>query len=96
MFLLTIKTTWAFFLLFFFLDLAFLMLAIGHFEEPTPGKVNVPVIKAGGFFGLLAAFLAWYNAIAGIANETNSFFRYPLGPLPWANAGRQKTDREMV
>ncbi|WEW59653.1 Meiotically up-regulated protein 86 protein [Emydomyces testavorans] len=96
MLILTIKSSWAFFLLFLFLDLAFLMLAIGHFQESAPGKLNVPLIKAGGFFGLLAAFLAWYNAIAAIANESNSFFRYPLGPLPWANAGRPKTQREMV
>lgn len=96
MFLLTLKTNWAFFLLFFFLDMAFLMLAIGHFEEAAPGKVNEPLIQAGGFFGLVAAFLAWYNAIAGIANESNSFFRCPLGPLPWANNGRPKSEREMV
>lgn len=96
MFLLTIKTNWAFFLLFFFLDMAFLLLAVGHFEEPALGKVNEALIKAGGFFGLLAAFLAWYNAIAGIANESNSFFRFPLGPLPWANAGRSKAERDMV
>ncbi|EEP77489.1 conserved hypothetical protein [Uncinocarpus reesii 1704] len=96
MLLLTIKTTWAFFSLFLFLDLAFLMLVIGHFQEPTPGQQNIPLIKAGGLFGLLAAFLAWYNALAGIATEANSFIRYPLGPLPWANYGRPKTERDLV
>ncbi len=31
------------------------------------------MIKAGGFFGLLAAFAAWYNALAGIADDSNRY-----------------------
>lgn len=34
---------------------------------------NPPIIKAGGFFGLLAAFAAWYNALAGIADDSNRY-----------------------
>ncbi|EAS29311.3 GPR/FUN34 family protein [Coccidioides immitis RS] len=96
MLIFTFKTNWAFILLFLTLDLAFLMLAVAHFQETSPGKVNTPLTKAGGFFGLLAAFLAWYNAVAGIATEENSFVRYPVGPLPWANSRRPKADPEMV
>ncbi|KMU84015.1 FUN34 [Coccidioides immitis H538.4] len=92
----TFKTSWPSILLFLTLDLAFLMLAVAHFQETSPGKVNTPLTKAGGFFGLLAAFLAWYNAVAGIATEENSFVRYPVGPLPWANSRRPKADPEMV
>lgn len=82
-------------MLFFLLDIAFLMLAIGHFQHSS-GTPNAALIKAGGLFGLLAAFLAWYNAVAGIADENNSFVQLPLGPLPWANGKRKKTDREVV
>ena len=64
----TLRSTIAFFLLFFFLDLAFLLLTISHLM-PTNGKPDIPCEKAGGYFGLLAAFAAWYNALAGIADD---------------------------
>jgi succinate-acetate transporter protein len=68
----TLRSTVAFFLLFFTLDLAFLFLAIGHLQlvGDVAGKRTPQegCIKAGGVFGLLAAFLAWYNALAGIAD----------------------------
>lgn len=69
----TLRSTVAFFLLFFTLDLAFLLLAVGHLQlEWDPAtEANIPhtnCIKAGGVFGLFAAFLAWYNALAGIAD----------------------------
>lgn len=66
----TLRSSVAFFLLFFTLDLAFLFLScenyandLGHAEAATGLK------KAGGFFGFLAAFLAWYNAMAGIMDS---------------------------
>lgn len=64
----TLRSTVAFFLLFFFLDIAFLLLAICHLMADG-GKANIPIEKAGGVFGLLAAFMAWYNALAGIADD---------------------------
>lgn len=64
----TLRSTVAFFLLFFFLDIAFLMLALGYlFYDNSHGT---PLIKAGGYFGLFAAFMAWYNALAGIADDS--------------------------
>jgi succinate-acetate transporter protein len=60
----------AFFSLFFTLDLAFMCLAIGYLDRHH-GEVNLTAIKAGGGFGILAAFLAWYNALAGIADSSN-------------------------
>lgn len=67
----TLKSTVAFFLLFFTLDLAFLFLAIGHLQaDEKTGKVLLGSQKAGGYFGLFAAFLAWYNALAGIADSS--------------------------
>lgn len=96
----TLRSTVAFFMLFFTLDLAFLMLTIGHFKS-VGGVVNIHFNKAGGVFGLLAAFLAWYNALAGIADDSNSFFVIPVAHFPWSVKGRErratsKTDREIV
>lgn len=68
----TMRSTVMFFLLFFTLDITFLLLGIawlmGDANGPKPG-----INKAGGAFGILAAFLAWYNALAGIADSTNRF-----------------------
>lgn len=64
----TLRSTVAFFLLFFFLDMAFLLLGIGYLNASN-GVPNAPTIKAGGYFGLFAAFMAWYNAFAGIADD---------------------------
>ena len=66
----TLRSTVAFFSLFFTLDLAFMMLGIGYLQYDEAGP-NVACIKAGGWFGLMAAFLAWYNALAGIADSSN-------------------------
>jgi uncharacterized protein len=61
----TLRSTVAFFLLFFFLDLAFLFLMIANFRPAQALQLNT----AGGYFGLFAAFMAWYNALAGIADD---------------------------
>jgi len=92
----TLRSSVAFFLLFFTLDIAFLLLAIGHFY-PKGGKASAPWIKAGGFFGLLAAFLAWYNAFAVFANNSNFFFVPGVMHFPWSDKGRaMKEDRATV
>ncbi|KAK1145341.1 Meiotically up-regulated protein 86 protein [Aspergillus melleus] len=93
----TLRSTVAFFLLFFFLDLTFLLLGIGYIHRNSEGKPNPPVIKTGGFFGLMAAFVAWYNALAGIADNSNSFFILPVAHFPWSPTARsraKKTERE--
>jgi len=95
----TLRSTVAFFLLFFFLDMAFLLLAIGY-TLSTDGAPNAKIIKAGGYFGLFAAFAAWYNALAGIADSSNSFFVIPVAHFPWSEkaleARHAKTEREVV
>lgn len=60
----TLRSTVAFFMLFFTLDLAFLFLFLGHLYGG-----NQKLLSAGGYFGLFAAFLAWYNALAGLADD---------------------------
>jgi len=83
----TFRSTLMFFLLFFWLDLAFLLLSIGYLKADATGP-NTGCIKAGGLFGLLAAFWAWYNALAGIMDSTNSFFLVPVVHFPWSERGR--------
>jgi uncharacterized protein len=51
--------------------MAFLMLGIGWLKNDGGKGPNSSLVKAGGAFGILAAFLAWYNALAGIADNTN-------------------------
>jgi succinate-acetate transporter protein len=95
----TLRSTVAFFLLFFFLDLCFLLLGVGYIQRDSQNQPNKPVLMAGGFFGLLAAFAAWYNALAGLADNSNSFFIIPVAHFPWSPTGRTrrgKTDREQA
>lgn len=72
----TLRSTVAFFLLFFTLDMAFLLLSIGYLQAKD-GAPNTGCIKAGGAFGLMAAFIAWYNALAGIADDRYVKFLFP-------------------
>lgn len=54
------------------------MLGIGylHLKDGAP---DAKLIHAGGGFGLLAAFFAWYNALAGLADTSNRY----VAPDPW-------------
>ncbi|KAF2486669.1 GPR1/FUN34/yaaH family-domain-containing protein [Neohortaea acidophila] len=88
----TLRSTVAFFLLFFTLDLAFLLLGIAYLI-PSGGNPNSSILFAGGIFALLAAFLAWYNALAGIADPSNSFFIIPVLHFPWSDKGRENRKR---
>ncbi|KAI1091798.1 GPR1/FUN34/yaaH family-domain-containing protein [Rostrohypoxylon terebratum] len=94
----TMRSTVMFFMLFFTLDLAFLMLACSEYAAANSAPTAALKLgQAGGGFGLLAAFLAWYNAFAGIADSSNSFFIIPVFHFPWSEKGRQaraKTARE--
>ncbi|KAL8835198.1 MAG: hypothetical protein Q9176_007054 [Flavoplaca citrina] len=87
--LVTLRSTVAFFTLFFTLDLAFLFLGIGYLQRTAQDSPNPPLIKTGGFFGLLAAFTAWYNALAGLADDSNSFFIVPVLHFPWSSKGKE-------
>jgi len=66
----TLKSTVMFFLLFFTLDLAFLFLACENYAANNGAMAAKDGLQiAGGVFGMLAAFLAWYNALAGIQDS---------------------------
>jgi succinate-acetate transporter protein len=68
----TLRSTVAFFFLFFTLDMAFLLLGIGYLQNDGAHPQSGCIV-AGGAFGLMAAFAAWYNALAGIADSSNRF-----------------------
>ncbi|EGO55459.1 hypothetical protein NEUTE1DRAFT_117786 [Neurospora tetrasperma FGSC 2508] len=98
----TLRSTIMFFMLFFTLDIAFLMLACGEYANDNGNALAAGrLTKAGGVFGMLAAFFAWYNAFAGIADSSNSFFLLPVFHFPWSEKGREsrmaaKSDRDQA
>jgi len=67
----TLRSTVAFFMLFFTLDLAFLFLGLAYLYHEGTGAPNVPLLRAGGAFGIIAAFTAWYvyNYPPGLHDE---------------------------
>jgi uncharacterized protein len=67
--------------------MAFLMLGCSYLVLQD-GAPHVGLTRAGGAFGILAAFLAWYNALAGIADTSNSFFIVPVIHFPWSEKGK--------
>ncbi|OBA19759.1 hypothetical protein METBIDRAFT_79129 [Metschnikowia bicuspidata var. bicuspidata NRRL YB-4993] len=73
----TLKSTVMFCSLFSFLTMTFVLLAAGEFT----GKVGVT--RAGGVFGVITAFIAFYNAFAGTANSKNSYITAKPIRLPW-------------
>jgi len=68
--------------LFFFLTLTFMFLTIGQYK---PG--NVHIVKAGGGFGIVTAFIAYYCAAANLYSRESSFVSLPLVPIPKPKAG---------
>ncbi|CAO3650032.1 unnamed protein product [Cunninghamella echinulata] len=61
--------------LFFFLFVTFVLL--------TAAKFNGSIVtqQAGGALGVITAFIAWYNALAGLLTKESSYFQLPIGPL---------------
>jgi len=88
----TLRSTVAFFFLFFTLDMAFLLLGIGYLQNNGKAPQDGCIV-AGGAFGLMAAFAAWYNALAGIADSSNSFFVIPVAHFPWSEKGRERRNK---
>ncbi|KAM0748641.1 hypothetical protein T439DRAFT_304201 [Meredithblackwellia eburnea MCA 4105] len=61
---------------FFFLTITFLLLGISYFVPSHPG-----IAVAGGAFGLITAFNAWYVALTGLLTPDTSYFVLPTGDL---------------
>lgn len=89
----TFKSTLAFCSLFFFLDITFLLLAIAHFQQGPTGAANATITKAAGIFGLITAFIAWWNALAGMLEKNNSFFTIPVVHFPWSEKVKNEKTR---
>lgn len=90
----TLKSTYVFCALFAAVDIALLLLAVGYIHRTAPEVPNAKIIKAGGLFALLGAFMAWYVALAGIADDSNSFFLVPVFHFPWSEKGRESRRKE--
>ncbi|KAJ5728841.1 GPR1/FUN34/yaaH protein [Penicillium malachiteum] len=74
-------------------DIAALLIALSYFYPHPDGAPNKYLAKAGGFFAILTAFLAWYSALAELANHENSFFVLPVGHFPWSKKNREQRNR---
>lgn len=72
----SMKSTLAFFSLFFMLAVTFLLLGIGKLAHSPSTTVG------GGVTGVITAFISWYNAYAGLASRENSYIRISAVPLP--------------
>ncbi|KAL0090769.1 GPR1/FUN34/yaaH family-domain-containing protein [Phycomyces blakesleeanus] len=61
--------------LFFFLTITFILLSASEFNASEHTKI------AGGAFGVITAFVAWYNALSGLLTQDSSYFLLPTGRL---------------
>ena len=69
------RTSVVLFVLFFFLNITFLLLVIGNLaQKPT-------VIHVGGWFGIVTAGIAWYGSAAVVVNNTWKKTVFPIGLL---------------
>lgn len=66
--------------LLFFLCITFLLLAVGAWNG------SVAVNKAGGGFGILTAWIAYYCALSDLLVKDESWFTLPLGVIKQARA----------
>ncbi|KAH8091401.1 FUN34 transmembrane protein [Cristinia sonorae] len=62
--------------LFAFLTITFFLLAGGEYT----GRLNVT--KAGGYFGIITALIAFYVGLAELLTREDSWFTLPLGQIP--------------
>lgn len=88
--LLTLRSTAAIASLFIVLDATFLCLALAEMRIIKSPSSAGALAKVGGAFGLATALLAWYNMFAGMANDTNFWFKIPVGHLPWSKKEKKK------
>ncbi|CAG8640261.1 12864_t:CDS:2 [Ambispora gerdemannii] len=71
MLLATFKTKGSIVLLSISVTITFTLLTASKFLE------NADLEKAGGYMGIVASLLAWYNAIAELLTDENSYFTIP-------------------
>jgi len=76
MWLASLKSSVALSGVFFWLTITFMFLGISYFVPSHPGLGT-----AGGAFGLVTAFNAWYVAAAGLMTPDTAHWVLPVGPL---------------
>lgn len=94
----TLSSSVAQFSIFITLDIAFLCLALGRRYPHLSGETYAPhhnLTYVGGIFGMLSAFAAWYNALAGIAASNHTFFTLPVLHFPWSEHTRIQRRKEL-
>ncbi|KAF9110195.1 hypothetical protein BGX27_006661 [Mortierella sp. AM989] len=74
----TLRSTMTLSSMFFILTITFFVLSSAHLAHLAAGNI---VTKIGGALGVVTAFLAWYNAAAGLYNPSNTFIKLPTGSL---------------
>lgn len=72
----TLKSTAAFFGLFFFLDVGFILLAAANITG------NAHITRAGGIVVILSSACGWYNGFSGVSMKENSYIRLPPFAIP--------------
>lgn len=58
------------------LTITFMLLAIADYYA------NSTITKAGGAFGIITAFIAYYTGLGEILRPDDSWFTLPLGAIP--------------
>lgn len=81
-FIAALRTNVAILGVFFFLILAYLLLAIGEFLTTLEKPQSVRVTKAGGAMAVVCAFIAFYAGASGLMRRETTFVRFPLGVIP--------------
>lgn len=71
----SLRSSLALISVFFFLTITFMLLFISEFLSNPAHATKVG--KAGGWFGLITAFCAWYVAFAGLLTPESSYFILP-------------------
>jgi succinate-acetate transporter protein len=66
------------FLVFLFLDITFIVLAIGNFDAGS-ALLSTGTVKIGGYLGLATALLAFYASAAGVAGGMGGKLKFPVG-----------------
>jgi succinate-acetate transporter protein len=97
LFIAALRKNVGFILLLGFLWLTFLLLAVGEltlnvrsstviFKTTTdtylPRAPQASATKAGGAFGIVTAFIAYYCAVSELLVREDSYFMLPLGHIP--------------
>lgn len=92
MWICTLRSTFAFSSLFFFVWLDYLCIGLAYLynDGGMPAKPQHELNLAGGVFGILAGFIAWWNMISGLLTPGNSFFLIPVLHFPWSETGRER------